>query len=486
MRRLVVVLALGWIGLISQPCVAQDFDSFLEEVQAAAESERGALINSFVSANPQSPIMISDTVAVFYYVGSATSVAVAGDFNGWSGNASPMTQLAATSFWYRSFSFEPDARLDYKIVRNGSDWILDPRNSARISGGFGPNSELAMPAYVPPTEIIAQTSTPKGTVLTTTFTSSIMASSRTLLVYTPPGYSASSTADYPVILYHDGTDYVNLASLPTILDNLIASGQVEPLVALFLKPNNRETEYATTQTALFTSMVVDELMPWARANYRITSDPTRTALTGASYGGLISTQQCHRYPTVFGLCGPFSPSYWVGNGALLNEIAADAPTGVSYYVDWGTYEGSISSTGLSFVSILNGKGNPVRYNVWHEGHSWGSWRAHQDEMLTYFFPGVNATSRGALPVESSLKLGANYPNPFNPRTTIPFETPSAGPVSVSVFDSLGRRVETLVEKTLPAGSHWVDFSGTGKPSGLYLVHLSVPGSDMVRAMTLVR
>ncbi len=478
--------AMALLCLITVVCSGQSVSTFLEQALAATPADRQAMVSTFVTTRPSSPLFESDSVAVVYYVGAATSVGLAGDFNGWDPSSTQMTRLEGTTFWYRSLTFEPDARLDYKIVRNGSDWILDPRNPARVSGGFGPNSELAMPGYIQPDEIKAQPSVPKGAVQTTTFASAIMNSSRTLLVYTPPNYDAAANVPYPVILYHDGTDYVNLADVPTILDNLIAAGRIEPLVALFLKPINRETEYATTQTDLFTTMVVTELMPWARTNYRISSDPSRTAVTGASYGGLISTQQCHRNPTVFGLCAPFSPSYWVGNGALTSEIAASPSSGVKYYVDWGTYEGSIAATGPAFVTILKGKGNEVKYNVWHEGHSWGSWRAHQDEMLTYFFPGSNTTSRSDLALPSPSALAANYPNPFGPQTTIPFETSSAGLVTISVFDTLGRRVAKLVDETLPAGHHSVDFVATQLPSGVYLVQLAGNGAESVRTMHLMR
>ena len=472
--------------LIATPCGAQSFDSFLNEVNGAASSERQALVNSFVSSNPTSPLYPTDTTAVVYYTGTGSSVSVAGDFNGWNANSSPLTRIEQTNFWFRRLSFEPDARLDYKIIRNGSDWILDPRNPARVAGGFGPNSELSMPAYRQPIEIVNDNSVPKGSLETLSFESAVMGGSRTLVVYTPPNYDAAADLSYPVILYHDGTDYVNLADVPTILDNLIASSQIQPIVALFLKPNNRETEYASTQKAAFTAMVVDELMPWARAQYRITSNPTQTAVTGASLGGLISTEQCHRNPTIFGLCGPFSPSYWYANRALLNEIAAANPTNVRYYVDWGTYEGSIATDGPAFVGTLTEKGNAVKFNEWHEGHSWGSWRAHQDDMLTYFFPGTNATSRSSLPYASSINLAANYPNPFHPTTTIPFETRGFGRVSIAVFDTLGRKVASLVDTSLEAGHHEVAFKADQLPAGVYVVQLISSGQEQVRTMTLIR
>ena len=54
-------------------------------------------------------------------------------------------------FFYKELSFESTARLDYKFVV-GSSWILDPRNPNKVKGGFGDNSELAMPQFVQPSE----------------------------------------------------------------------------------------------------------------------------------------------------------------------------------------------------------------------------------------------------------------------------------------------------------------------------------------------
>ena len=104
-------------------------------------------------ARTQGIPFIEDSTANFIYLGTPNSVSVPGDFNGWSTSAWPMTHLSQTNFWYRSENFELDARLDYKFVMNGSNWILDPENPNICQGGFGPNSELSMPLYVQPWEI---------------------------------------------------------------------------------------------------------------------------------------------------------------------------------------------------------------------------------------------------------------------------------------------------------------------------------------------
>lgn len=466
--------------------VAQSFDDLLNSVQNASSSEHQTLVNDFLAANPTSPIFSSDSQAVFIYSGQASSVGVAGDFNGWNPSNTPLTALGGSSLWYVQAEFELDARFDYKIVVNGSQWILDPRNASQVVGGFGPNSELSMPDYVHPEEITPRSGIQMGTRTSSTFESAVMGNSRSLEMYTPPGYDPLRSAPYPFILYHDGSDYLRLAAITTTLDNLISDGLIQPIIAAFLNPVDREKEYATTQTAPFTEMVVSELIPWIESNYHISPNAEERAVTGPSYGGLITTRQCFEHPEIFGLCGPYSPSYWVYNGALPTLIANSATKPIKWYLDWGTYEGSISVTGPSFRQVLEEKGYEHSWNEWHEGHSWGSWRAHQDEMLQYFFPGPNATSRSSLDLPFEVKMAVNYPNPFSQTTRFPIDLSEPDLVTLTVFDSLGRLVSRPIEKVMTAGKHELSFESGILSSGPYLYRVQVGNQVADGVFTILR
>ncbi|MBN1560130.1 T9SS type A sorting domain-containing protein [candidate division KSB1 bacterium] len=72
---------------------------------------------------------------------------------------------------------------------------------------------------------------------------------------------------------------------------------------------------------------------------------------------------------------------------------------------------------------------------------------------------------------SSITLYQNFPNPFNPQTTIKFSLPSTNRVTLKVYNVLGKEVATLVDKSLQAGEHTVDFDAAHLASGLYLYHL---------------
>ena len=92
---------------------------------------------------------------------------------------------------------------------------------------------------------------------------------------------------------------------------------------------------------------------------------------------------------------------------------------------------------------------------------------------------------------AALRLLPNVPNPFNPMTTLRFELPGAGTVRLSVFDVAGRRVRTLVDGALAAGSHEIvwdgrDAAGRDVGSGSYLARLEFGGQSQTVRMGLVR
>ena len=99
-----------------------------------------------------------------------------------------------------------------------------------------------------------------------------------------------------------------------------------------------------------------------------------------------------------------------------------------------------------------------------------------------------ATLGGALP--ERFELGANYPNPFNPSTMIPYQLPAAMHVRLEVFNILGQRIATLVDGERPAGFHtasWdaTDAAGEAVGAGVYLYRLSGDGVQATRSMLLI-
>lgn len=83
-------------------------------------------------------------------------------------------------------------------------------------------------------------------------------------------------------------------------------------------------------------------------------------------------------------------------------------------------------------------------------------------------------------------LEANYPNPFNPSTTISFSLPKSDFVSLKVFDLLGREISTLVEGRMEAGKYKVNFNGANLASGVYLFNLRSQNFSKTNKMNLLK
>ncbi|NND72256.1 MAG: T9SS type A sorting domain-containing protein [Rhodothermales bacterium] len=467
---------------VSAAKTSSKFQDFVERVALASSADRAAIVDTFLEDIESVPYIEGDS-AIFIYRGGATSVSVAGDMNGWSPSID-LARLSDTDFWYAVRQYESTARLDYKLITNGTNWILDPRNPNLVSGGFGPNSELAMPGYVQPAEIEYRASIPHGQLVDSVFVSSKLGNSRRIQIYLPPGYDRA--ASYGMILFHDGGDYLALSSVRNVLDNLIHDDVIDPVVAVFVPPVNRNDEYAFATADLYEEFIVDEVLPWLTSDYAVSADPMQRAITGPSLGGLISAQICYRNPEAFGLCAPVSPSFWVNNQEIMNEVLDGEKRDIRFYVDWGTYETSIATTGNAFASGLEDNGYDVVWNEWYEGHSWGSWRAHLDNMLIMFFPSV--TSGSVIDDEQPRKVGglSNYPNPFSTSTTLEFELLSGGMTSIDIYDVTGRMVSQPIAQVYPPGKHRVNLATDDLPSGAYLVRLTLGDQSDVVQMILAR
>ncbi|WP_457651477.1 T9SS type A sorting domain-containing protein [Rhodocaloribacter sp.] len=182
-------------------------------------------------------------------------------------------------------------------------------------------------------------------------------------------------------------------------------------------------------------------------------------------------------------------------GDVIAAFVGNDVRGVAEAVDVG-------SAWLFFLTIYaGGGGETVRFEVYDASAN----RVYETvETLTFetnalrgtvadpFVWTVN-TAATATPVEpldgappATFRLEANYPNPFNPATRIPYALPAAGPVRLTVHDALGREVARLVDGLQPAGMHAVTFDAGDLPSGLYLYRLQSGAFVETRAMVLLK
>ncbi len=134
--------------------------------------------------------------------------------------------------------------------------------------------------------------------------------------------------------------------------------------------------------------------------------------------------------------------------------------------------------------------NDYTYRLWY-----GRERAEGAGPWGFMDPNapVGTAVEGPAEVPARIALLGNYPNPFNPSTTLRFALPQAGEVTLQVFDLLGRRVATMALGARAAGLNEARFDAAGLPSGLYVYRLEVKDlltgalrSDAAGRMVLVK
>lgn len=365
------------------------FDELLFQLENAKSiAAKTRLVREFANANT-SPL-IEDTRAIFFYISEgAQSVALTGDWTNWQPTA-PMEYLPDTPLWYRVERFPRAARIEYRIVVNGRP-RLDPRNPRTAPLGFGPNSEIVMPDYRAPRELTDAPPPTRGAIEQHWMISQAMKDRRTFWVCLPPRYTPRQT--YPVAYFNDGDGYLHFAELPRVMDYLIECGEVKPFIAVLIKPNDREKEYARNNQ--YVRFLVNELVPWMDDNYSTRTEPSARAIIGASFGGLIAAHAARRRPNVFGLVGAQSGFYSFHNDALLRDYAAAQNLGLRFHLIVGIFETDLRGNGKPeydivaaqrrFVELLRTKGYTIESAEYPEGHQWGFWRAHLGEMLKFFW-----------------------------------------------------------------------------------------------------
>jgi enterochelin esterase-like enzyme len=371
------------------PNTAAGFDNFLAQAETQSASARQGLANRFLAQLDSAPIT-DGRRAIFIHQGAATTIQLVGDMNNWNLAQAPhLTRLEGTDMWYLTAEFEPTARLDYKYVLNGTEFRLDLLNPNTVRGGFGENSELVMPEYERPPELLpAAEDIPAGTLSTHTLNSSHLNQTRTFYVYQPPGQLVGEKL--PSVYFNDGSDFLNIIDAPALLDRLIFERIIPPVIAVFIPPIIRNDDYSSSQA--YADFMALELVPFIQANLDADPDPEKTAVLGPSLGGLAAVHTAVLHPDVFGLVAGQSGAYSVNEGAILRRIAGQGAPGVKFYLVVGSYETAVSGNtaegnlllaNQQLAGILENKGYPHLYEELPQGHSWGLWRSTIGRALAF-------------------------------------------------------------------------------------------------------
>lgn len=373
-------------------------DALKARLSAASDpSARARLAESFAECASRSgtpllsPGAPGEVRALFAFRSPARAVFLAGDMNGWSTSSLPLERLEGTDLHVRELPLPDGARLDYKLVVEGTEWTLDPWNPRTMPGGFGPNSELRTPAYVPPPDVDPRPGVPRGRYEELTIESRPMGGPRRVVVWVPPATPAETPSEappLPVLYLLDGLDYRELARVHTVAANLLAARKLPPILLVLVPPVDRGTEYE--RSAAFEEFLVTELVPAVERRWRVRSDPAGRGVMGVSLGAFAALSATARHPGVFGHCGAQSTGNAVDASfeALLADLSRLPLGSVRFHVDVGTFESNLHGADLLAMSrrlrpVLARQ--TLQYREVPEGHSWGSWRARLAEAWTFFW-----------------------------------------------------------------------------------------------------
>jgi photosystem II stability/assembly factor-like uncharacterized protein len=187
-----------------------------------------------------------------------------------------------------------------------------------------------------------------------------------------------------------------------------------------------------------------------------------------------------------------------GTGSVLgvagisgNEFWAASGTNVYYSANLGTSWTSAAKNGYTGAVALNA----MSFVAGPAGSTWG-WAAGGDvtvpnSAIVRYRRIITGVAANTAEVPTVYALDQNFPNPFNPTTTIRFALPEQANVSLKVYNVLGQEIATLVNDQLPAAFHnivWAGKNGSGAQvaSGLYFYRIQTGTFMQTRKMLLIR
>ncbi len=371
------LLALGLCG------TGLGFEQVRDEI-ARRPTEGDALVSAFVARCGGTPVIEGDE-AIFLVRGrSDAPPRLVGDFNGW-GDAGPevvgLQRLSDTSFFFRKVRLRKDARVEY-MISNGEREAPDPFNPLSVDGFAEAHSEVRMPEYRPPVEIVPDATLPQGRLVRFDHVSLQLGNTRRVHVYLPPGHEREPGRRYPEAWFGDGTFYVERVFVPRILDHLIGHGRIEPVVAILVDPAERRVEYRGH--AGYRHMMVSELVPRVAREFPVEGRADRRLVAGGSRGGLAAIDLALAHPDVFGLCGAWAPA--VGPRPVPDLLAHRPATSGRFFLVEALYDREWGPDAPALQSGLTALGSSTRLVQIPEGHTLATWRGVIDDVLEEFFP----------------------------------------------------------------------------------------------------
>lgn len=237
----------------------------------------------------------------------------------------------------------------------------------------------------------------------------IRVSGRDVDVYVPNGYASETATDFPVVYFLHGypsteTQWLSGAQLPGVIDQLIATRVVPPLIAVLPDGNGQNAADAewgdTVHGDRVESWLVDSVVPAVDARYR-TLGASHRGIAGLSAGGFGAVNIAVHHPDVFSWAASYSGYFAARRDVFKGQSGpANSPAftvthlppvlRMPLYVGVGTGDGHYLDNNEEFSTELRRIGwNDVSFDVVPGGHGWSAWRlemVHSLEWLGTLWP----------------------------------------------------------------------------------------------------
>lgn len=356
-----------------------------------------AAIDRFI-ARHGSPIVEGER-ATFLFRGEADAVSVRHRVVGLP-DPLPMRRLEGTDLWAASTVLPEGSRVEYQLeLRRGAhhERFNDPLNPRVAHSPMGSSSVCAAVGYHVPEWVHHDPEARPGELSERSLRSKALRREQPFQLYLPARFNRAMR--YPLLIVHDGTDYLNFAAMRTVLDNLIHRLDIAPMVVAFVPPRDRLKEYPNH--APHARFIARELLPHLAGQLPLLDTPDGRCLMGSSFGGIASLSTAVRYPGVFGSLLLQSASlvftdigtehgggpYFDPVVKFVNRYRARPTRPVErIFMSCGTYEPLITPN-RSMVPVFRGAGITVNYTEARDGHNWENWRDRLQEGLSWVFPG---------------------------------------------------------------------------------------------------
>jgi enterochelin esterase-like enzyme len=317
----------------------------------------------------------------------------------------PMRRIAGTSLWYVVLKVPKSSRINYQleVVRpEHVERFNDPLNPKLSHSPFGAISVCFSLGYTDPEWTFPDPNASPGELTDLVVPSRALERDCQVTLYQPAGFHRS--ASYPLLVMHDGGDFLQYAAAKAVLDNLIHRGEIPPLVTAFLHPKDRLVEYANS--ANHARFLTSELLPQLETEYPLVHNRSGRILLGASFGAIASLSTAYRSPGTYGSLVLMSGSFVFadagtdhGGGEVFDPVVKfvnhyrNHPRRVAerLFVSCGLYEPLIIPN-RSIVPIFESADMQVRYVEARDGHTWENWRDRLRDALTWVLPGPASVS----------------------------------------------------------------------------------------------